>query len=110
MGALFLIRLELWQGLHGFDEPFFVHFEDVGLSLRAAKEGWGPTFLLRQASSTELREGRIRYRQKASPTVRPSTPCTVDPFGRRTEVAITSSVSLVVPVVRIAMAAAGLSW
>jgi GT2 family glycosyltransferase len=40
MGAFFLIRRELFESLSGFDERFFVYFEEVDLSLRARQAGW----------------------------------------------------------------------
>ncbi len=40
IGAFFLIRRGLFEQLGGFDERFFVYFEEVDLSLRAHKAGW----------------------------------------------------------------------
>ena len=40
MGSFFLIRRSLFQGLGGFDERFFVYFEDLDISYRAWKAGW----------------------------------------------------------------------
>lgn len=45
MGAYFLIRRDLFEHLHGFDERFFVYFEEVDLSNRCAGEGWASWFL-----------------------------------------------------------------
>ena len=45
MGAFFLIRRGLFEQLGGFDERFFVYFEDVDLSLRARKAGWQSFYL-----------------------------------------------------------------
>jgi len=39
MGAFFLVRHPLFKRLGGFDELFFVYFEEVDLSLRAKKQG-----------------------------------------------------------------------
>lgn len=50
MGAYFLIRRPLFRQLGGFDERFFVYFEEVDLSLRAFKSGWS-TFYLSDARS-----------------------------------------------------------
>jgi len=45
MGAYFLVRHSLFKELGGFDERFFVYFEDVDFSLRAYKAGWRSAFL-----------------------------------------------------------------
>ena len=45
MGAFFLIRRSLFQRLGGFDERFFVYFEDLDLSYRAWKSGWKSFYL-----------------------------------------------------------------
>jgi len=40
IGAYFLVRSALFRQLGGFDERFFVYFEEVDFSLRARKAGW----------------------------------------------------------------------
>jgi N-acetylglucosaminyl-diphospho-decaprenol L-rhamnosyltransferase len=40
MGAFYLIRSEIFRSLNGFDESFFVYFEDLDLSYRVKKLGW----------------------------------------------------------------------
>jgi len=45
MGAFFLIRRSLYDALGGFDERFFVYFEEVDISYRAYKSGWKTIFL-----------------------------------------------------------------
>jgi GT2 family glycosyltransferase len=40
IGAYFLIRRTLFEQLDGFDERFFVYFEEVDLALRAKNAGW----------------------------------------------------------------------
>jgi GT2 family glycosyltransferase len=40
MGAYLMIRSSIFRALNGFDERFFVYFEDVDLSLRARRQGW----------------------------------------------------------------------
>ncbi len=45
MGAFFLIRRELFEDLGGFDERYFVYFEEVDLSYRAFQKGWKTVFI-----------------------------------------------------------------
>jgi GT2 family glycosyltransferase len=45
MGAFFLIRRDLFQSLDGFDERFFVYFEEVDLSFRAHAAGSSSHYL-----------------------------------------------------------------
>lgn len=45
MGAFFLIRNSVFDKCGGFDESFFVYFEEVDLSLRAKKIGYSSYFL-----------------------------------------------------------------
>ena len=45
IGAFFLVRHELFEALNGFDERFFVYFEEVDFSLRASQSGWKSIYL-----------------------------------------------------------------
>jgi len=45
MGAFFLIRRDIFDRLNGFDERFFVYFEDVDLTLRTKKLGKDSLYL-----------------------------------------------------------------
>lgn len=45
MGAFFLVRRCLFETLGGFDERFFVYFEEVDFSLRARQAGWRSFYL-----------------------------------------------------------------
>lgn len=45
IGAFFLIRRSLFEQLDGFDERFFVYFEEVDLAYRAALGGWRSLYL-----------------------------------------------------------------
>lgn len=53
IGAFFMIRGELFRTLKGFDERFFVYFEEVDLSLRAKKLGYGSYLLTEVAAYHE---------------------------------------------------------
>lgn len=46
MGAFFLVRGSMFRALGGFDERFFVYYEDVDLSLRASQAGWISRYLV----------------------------------------------------------------
>ncbi|MDY6987186.1 MAG: glycosyltransferase family 2 protein [Thermodesulfobacteriota bacterium] len=45
MGAFFLIRRSVFETMGGFDQRFFMYFEEVDLSLRARDAGWGSIFI-----------------------------------------------------------------
>lgn len=45
IGAFFLVRRELFNALHGFDERFFVYLEDLDFSYRARQAGWRSVYL-----------------------------------------------------------------
>lgn len=44
-GAFFLVRRELFETLGGFDEHFFMYYEDVDFSYRARLAGWDTLYL-----------------------------------------------------------------
>ena len=46
IGAFFLVRRELFVALAGFDERFFVYFEEVDFSRRARMAGWASVYLV----------------------------------------------------------------
>lgn len=45
IGAFFLVRRTLFDTLQGFDERFFVYFEEVDFSYRAHQAGWRSVYL-----------------------------------------------------------------
>lgn len=45
IGAYFLIRRSLFEAQGGFDERFFVYFEEVDLAYRCAEAGWQSWYL-----------------------------------------------------------------
>jgi GT2 family glycosyltransferase len=45
IGAFFMIRRSVFETLAGFDERFFVYFEEVDLALRARQAGWDSVYL-----------------------------------------------------------------
>src|SRR5437773_121156 len=63
MGAFFLIRRPLFEALGGFDERFFVYFEEVDLSLRARVLGWR-TFYLSTAHAYHHGSEQVKKRMQ----------------------------------------------
>jgi GT2 family glycosyltransferase len=45
MGAFFMVRRTVFDQLHGFDQRFFVYYEDVDFSLRARDAGWRSVYI-----------------------------------------------------------------
>lgn len=45
IGAFFLVRRCVFEALQGFDETFFVYFEDLDFSYRAKQLGWSSVYL-----------------------------------------------------------------
>jgi hypothetical protein len=45
IGAFFLVRRKVFNDLGGFDERFFLYFEEVDFSLRARQAGWSSYYL-----------------------------------------------------------------
>ena len=45
MGAFFFVRRDAFEALGGFDERFFVYFEDLDFSLRARRQGFASVYL-----------------------------------------------------------------
>lgn len=45
IGAFFFIRRSVFEALNGFDERFFVYFEEVDVSYRARQAGWRSVYL-----------------------------------------------------------------
>ena len=59
IGAFFCIRRALFQHLHGFDEQYFLYYEEVDLSLRANKVGYS-SFYLAESQAFHARGGTSR--------------------------------------------------
>jgi N-acetylglucosaminyl-diphospho-decaprenol L-rhamnosyltransferase len=68
IGAFFLIRRSVFEQLDGFDDRFFVYFEEVDLSLRARQHGYRSVYLADAAiyhrggvSSEQIAATRLFY-------------------------------------------------
>jgi len=44
-GAFYLVRRKVFEGLKGFDERFFMYFEDLDFAYRAKQAGWKSFYL-----------------------------------------------------------------
>ncbi len=60
MGAALMIRRPVFDALNGFDERYFLYYEDVDLSLRALQSG-APSYYLKEACA--VHEGRVSSSQ-----------------------------------------------
>ena len=68
MGAFFLVRRAVFESLNGFDERFFVYFEDLDFSYRAWQAGYSSHFLATAQAvhhgggcSEQVRAARLFY-------------------------------------------------
>lgn len=68
MGAFFLVRRKVYEELGGFDERFFVYFEEVDFSYRARLRGWSSVYLADASashwgggSSERVKDDRLFY-------------------------------------------------
>ena len=72
MGAFYLIDSKLFKELAGFDESFFVYFEDLDLSYRVHQKGWSSYYLADVRSfhkgggtSEKIKSTRLFYSQRS---------------------------------------------
>ncbi|MCU1425262.1 MAG: glycosyltransferase family 2 protein [Microbacteriaceae bacterium] len=62
-GALLLVRREAFEAVGGFDDAFFMYFEDVDLGRRLASAGWSSLYV---TSATALHHGAHSTRRAAA--------------------------------------------
>lgn len=72
IGAFFLIRRTVFEELEGFDERFFVYFEEVDLSYRAIQSGWYSFYLTDvqafhrgRGTSDQVKAARLFYSMRS---------------------------------------------
>jgi GT2 family glycosyltransferase len=68
IGAFFVVRRSLFESLGGFDERFFVYYEEVDFSWRARQAGYSSVYLPGvhalhhgEASSGQVKGRRLFY-------------------------------------------------
>jgi len=68
MGAFFFVRRSVFEALGGFDERFFVYFEDMDFAVRARARGWSSVYLASarafhrgQGTTAQATARRTRY-------------------------------------------------
>lgn len=111
MGAFFLVRAKLIRQLSGFDERFFVYFEEVDFSKRAYDEGWRSYFLAEArafhkggGASQQIKARRLFY------SLRSRIQYAYKHFGWFPATAVALGTLLVEPFPRLIQAALALSW
>ena len=65
-GASMIIRRDVIEELGGFDEQFFLYFEETDLCLRARNAGW-PTHYVRQSRVAHVGHGSTGLKDKSRP-------------------------------------------
>lgn len=111
IGAFYLVRTSLFRHLHGFDEHFFVYFEDLDFSLRARRDGWHSTYLVTArafhrggGTSEQVKSTRLFY------SLRSRLFYARKHFTRPAERTVLLCTLVIEPVVRLAVCAATLSF
>lgn len=66
-GASMLIRREVYEAVGGFDDGYFLYYEETDFCLRAAREGW-PTVYVRESSVTHIGSVSTGYQDLSRPT------------------------------------------
>lgn len=111
IGAFFLVRRAVFESLRGFDERYFLYFEDLDFSLRAKRAGWDSMFVscsrafhIGGGVSSQVRARRLFYALRSRLLYARSH------FGRLGAAAVMVATLTVEPVVRTVAALAGRSW
>lgn len=111
MGAFFLVRRTLFDALHGFDERFFLYFEEVDFAFRAQRIGMKSLYFTGArayhrggGSSDAVRSRRLFYNLRS----RMQFAC--KHFSMPAAFTVGAGTLVVEPIVRAVRAAARLSW
>jgi len=110
MGAFFVIRKELFQKLGGFDERFFVYFEETDLAYRVKQAGYKTRFLAgaRAYHSAGISSGKVKA-HRLFYSVRSRLLYGYKHWGRCATAALLAESLVLEPVARCARAALKLS-
>jgi hypothetical protein len=110
MGAFFLVRRSLFEALGGFDQRFFVYFEEVDFSYRARAQGWRSVYLAEAnarhtggGTSRQVKARRLFY------SLRSRLLYAYKHFGFAPATGLALATLLLEPVSRLALSAARLS-
>jgi GT2 family glycosyltransferase len=111
IGAFFMVRRHLFDTLKGFDERFFVYYEEVDFSYRARQAGWRSVYLVdAQAfhagggTSNQVKALRLFY------SIRSRLLYAQKHFSVASTLLIILTTMLVEPLSRVAFAASRRSW
>jgi GT2 family glycosyltransferase len=111
IGAFFLVRRALFASLKGFDERFFVYYEEVDFSLRARDAGWRSLYLADvqafhagMGTTAQVKARRLFY------LLRSRLLYAGKHFSRPGAVAVALGALFVEPLARTALALARGSW
>lgn len=105
IGAFFLVRRSLFDSLNGFDERFFIYYEEVDFSFRAKEYGWksvyfagAQAFHLGGGVSRQVKAKRIFYSKRSA------VQYTYKHFGVFEIVIVCSAILFIEPLCRIIQA------
>lgn len=111
IGAFYLIRRSIFEELGGFDERFFVYWEDIDLSLRVRQAGWR-THYLADAQAFHKGGGTSEHAKvkRLYFSLRSRLQYAFKNFGRAQALALALGVLCVEPLTRFTLAVARHSW
>lgn len=111
MGAFFLVRRSAFEALGGFDQRFFVYFEDADFALRAKQAGWRSFFLASAqayhkggGASAQAKAARLFY------SLRSRVLFAYKHFSPAAATAVLLETTLLEPISRVVWALARASW
>lgn len=104
MGAFFLVRRRVFEALGGFDERFFVYFEEVDFSLRLREAGYESLFLA-EASAQHRGGGTTTDGHRLFHSLRSRWLYGAKHFGRAERCSLAAATLVAEPLARLTRAA-----